>query len=126
MGRLGFDSPAAYGWRLQPASRRPSSRHRTLFDQAFAAIVRNRMQRGGIMAPRRRADERRHSEIDHEELFAVAARLQGDFLMTYDNAAPVVDLARKHRFDTQEIAMKNTHHAVMSELLIGRDLSWAR
>ncbi len=169
-----------------------AARHRALLDQAFAAIVRNRMQRGGIMAPgatlmkegengkgllsrwypetlkRRILDivERKeqirflhgdgidflrqnahradiaylidppytvagrrlyvHSEIDHDELFAVAATLSGEFLMTYDNAAPVVALARKHGFDTQEIAMKNTHHAVMSELLIGRDLSWAR
>ena len=159
-----------------------AARHRALLDRAFAAIIRNRMQRGGIMAPgaalmkngengkgllsrwypatlkRRILDivERKeqlcfchgdgieflrqkahrtdiaylidppytvagrrlyaHSDIDHDELFAVAATLKGEFLMTYDNAAPVVELARKHGFKTQEIAMKNTHHAVMSEL----------
>ena len=65
-----------------------------------------------------------HSELDHEELFAVAASLAGDFLMTYDNAEGVVALAREHGFAVKAISMKNTHHAKMSELLIGRNLDW--
>lgn len=169
-----------------------ATRQRKLVDRAFSTILRNRMQRGGIMAPgaslmksgehgkgllsrwypqtlnRRILDivahkakiafhqadgieflkknaEREdiaclidppytvagrrlylHSDIDHAKLFEVTSTLKGDFLMTYDNVAEVRDLARKHGFDTQPVAMKNTHHAVMSELLIGRDLSWAR
>lgn len=67
-----------------------------------------------------------HSELDHPELFRLAATLQGDFLMTYDHAPGVLDMARQFGLDTQPVAMKNTHHAQMSELLIGRDLSWAR
>ncbi len=66
-----------------------------------------------------------HSELDHEELFAIAETLTGDFLMTYDNADGVVDLARKHGFQVQAIPMKNTHHAQMTELIIGRNLDWA-
>ncbi len=66
----------------------------------------------------------RHNELDHEELFAVAATLAGDFLMTYDNAEGVVTLARKHNFAVKAIPMKNTHHAEMTELLIGRSLDW--
>ena len=46
--------------------------------------------------------------------------------MTYDDAPQVRQLAEQYGFDAQPIAMKNTHHAVMSELLIGRDLAWAR
>jgi DNA adenine methylase len=65
-----------------------------------------------------------HSELDHEELFSVAAALSGDFLMTYDNAEGVVALAQKHNFAVKAIPMKNTHHAEMSELLIGRNLDW--
>ncbi len=65
-----------------------------------------------------------HNELDHEELFAVAETLQGDFLMTYDNAEGALDLARRHGFVTQAIAMKNTHHAKMTELLISRRLDW--
>ncbi len=164
----------------------------TLFDRAFATLVRNRVQRGGIMAPgaslmkegengrgvasrwyvqtlcKRIADIARkrssitfiqgdgiefirdnahrsdmvffidppytvagrrlylYSEIDHEELFRVTAKVKGDFLMTYDNAGPVRQLANRFGFDTCEVAMKSTHHAVMSELLIGRDLAWVR
>lgn len=67
-----------------------------------------------------------HSAIDHEALFRVAATLRGDFLMTYDNAPEIRRLAEKHGFDTEDVAMKNTHHAQKTELLIGRDLSWAR
>lgn len=165
---------------------------RSLLDKAFATIIRNRMNRGGILAPgasimkngengkgllsrwypetlkRRILDistianrvrfiqgdgienlisiagrrdvavlidppytvaGRRlysHSQVDHEALFKVASYLKGDFLMTYDDAPQVRQLAQQFGFDTQPVAMKNTHHAVMSELLIGRDLSWAR
>jgi len=65
-----------------------------------------------------------HSSIDHELLFAACAELSGDFLMTYDNAPEVCSLARKYDFVTRPVAMKNTHHAEMKELLIGRDLAW--
>ncbi|MES4793171.1 MAG: hypothetical protein C4321_09520 [Chloroflexota bacterium] len=67
-----------------------------------------------------------HNELDHDALFCAATTIRGDFLMTYDNAGGVVDLARHYGFDHEAIAMKNTHHAVMTELLIGRDLSWLR
>jgi len=66
----------------------------------------------------------RHSEIDHEELFFVCSRLAGHFLMTYDYAEEVCLLAKKYRFETKPIAMKNTHHAPLTELLISRDLNW--
>ena len=164
----------------------------TLFDRAFATILRNRVQRGGIMAPgaslMKKGENGRgvasrwyaqtlckrilaiaerkgritfvqgdgvqflrdnahrpdmaflidppytvagrrlylHSEIDHKELFRVTATVKGDFLMTYDNAGPVHELAKRFGFDTRQLPMKNTHHSIMSELLIGRDLSWVR
>jgi DNA adenine methylase len=65
-----------------------------------------------------------HSEIDHERLFSICEKLSGEFLMTYDNAAEVRALAERHGFATKPVAMKNTHHAEMNELLIGRDLDW--
>jgi DNA adenine methylase len=165
---------------------------KTLLDRAFATIIRNRVQRGGILAPgaslmkhgengrglasrwypntlqkriegislrrasitfiegdgiewmRRNADQadavyfidppytvagRRlyaYSEVDHEELFRIASELRGDFLMTYDDAEPIRDLAARLGFDTHIVAMKNTHHRVMHELLIARSLVWAR
>jgi len=63
-------------------------------------------------------------EMDHAALFEVAGELAGDFLMTYDNDERVRSLAERHGFDAREVAMKNTHHAQMTELLIGRDLTW--
>jgi DNA adenine methylase len=164
----------------------------TLVDMAFQTILRNRVQRGGIMAPGAslmkvgengrgvasrwyaqtlakrirdigeqserivfiqgdgidfiRKNSRRssmvffidppytvagrrlyvHSVINHEELFRVTAKVKGDFLMTYDDAAPIRMLACRFGFDCQEVPMKNTHHSVMNELLIGRDLGWVR
>jgi DNA adenine methylase len=168
------------------------AKHRRQIDRAFATIVRNRCQRGGIMAPgaslmrkgengkglasRWYADTLRrrildivaikqqirftqgdgiawlarnaartsvayfidppytvagrrlyaHSDIDHERLFRIARTVKGDFLMTYDNAAPIRAMAKDHGFDTQTVSMKNTHHSVMRELLIGRNLDWCR
>lgn len=65
-----------------------------------------------------------HWQLDHDRLFAIAASLSGDFLMTYDNVDEVTELAEKYSFDTKAVAMKNTHHARLSELLIGHNLSW--
>jgi DNA adenine methylase len=64
-----------------------------------------------------------HSDLDHDALFRVSSRLRGDFLMTYSNDQTVRKLAQKYQLVMKEIAMKNTHHAKMTEMLIGRDLS---
>lgn len=65
-----------------------------------------------------------HFELDHESLFSLTSKVTGDFLMTYSNDRTVQSLAEKYGMASKEIAMKNTHHAKMTELLIGRDLSW--
>lgn len=162
------------------------------FDRAFATVVRNRVQHGGILAPgasmlkkgengrgirsrwypntlRRRIQAivhtrqdisfvygdgiefirynahrpetvffidppytvagRRlytHSEVNHRTLFEVAQQIRGDFLMTYDNSPEIRGLAREFGFQTALVAMKNTHHEVMNELLVGRDLRWVQ
>jgi DNA adenine methylase len=62
--------------------------------------------------------------VDHARLFQAMASCLGDFLMSYDNTAEIARLAREHGFESRPVAMKNTHHAKMTELLIGRDLSW--
>ncbi|HWQ35627.1 MAG TPA: hypothetical protein VNQ79_22460 [Blastocatellia bacterium] len=67
-----------------------------------------------------------HPNINHELLFESAQDLAGDFLMIYDDAPEVRALARTCGFDIQAVAMKNTHHAKMSELLTGRNLNWLR
>jgi DNA adenine methylase len=65
-------------------------------------------------------------DIDHEKLFTIVENLKGDFLMTYDNALGVKQMADQHGFETELVAMKSTHHAEMTELIIGRNLEWLR
>ncbi len=65
-----------------------------------------------------------HSKLDHEALFAACEKVKGDFVMTYDNADEVRKLAIKHGFSAKPIPMKSTHHAAMTELVIGRNLDW--
>jgi DNA adenine methylase len=68
----------------------------------------------------------RHAQLDHEILFDLASNISGEFLMTYDNDDAVRQLAKRHSFDTEAVAMKNTHHAQLTELLISRNLGWLR
>lgn len=65
-----------------------------------------------------------HWEINHRDLFVKLSKVRGDFLMTYDNTPEVAALAQEFGFDARPVAMKNTHHAKMTELLIGRNLGW--
>ena len=67
-----------------------------------------------------------HSKLDHEELFEIASRLRGDFLMTYDDVDAVRLLAQRYGFDTQTVPMKTTHHTKMTELTLGPNLEWLR
>lgn len=66
----------------------------------------------------------KHNDLDHERLFDLVSRIQGDFLMTYDNTEEVRLLAVHYGFDTRLVSMKNTHHEKVMELLIGRNLDW--
>ncbi len=68
----------------------------------------------------------KYHQVDHEKLFELMSKAQGDFLMTYDDADEVRDLAKKHNFETRLVAMTNTHNTTMTELVIGRDLSWVK
>lgn len=64
------------------------------------------------------------NELDHERLFHLANQIQGDFLMTYDDSDEVRSLAARYSFDLRLLPMSNTHHAKMTELLVGRNLNW--
>ncbi len=66
----------------------------------------------------------KYHQVDHEKLFELVSKVKGDFLMTYDDADEVRALALKFRFETCLVPMTNTHNTTMTELLIGRDLSW--
>ena len=66
----------------------------------------------------------KYCDINHEELFTICETLKGDFLITYDNADEVKDLAERHGFQYYLIPMNNTHHATMMELVIAKNMSW--
>lgn len=65
-----------------------------------------------------------HWDIDHRLLFQKLSKIRGQFLMSYDNTPEIAALAKEFGYEAHPIAMKNTHHAKMTELLIGRDLDW--
>ena len=65
-------------------------------------------------------------QVDHRRLFVELKKVKGSVLLTYDNTKEIALLAEEFGFETQAVTMKNTHHARMSELLVGKNLSWLR
>ena len=65
-----------------------------------------------------------HWKLDHNKLFAACDRLKGQFILTYDKAVEVMALTDEYHFQAKPIAMKNTHHAEMNELVISKNLDW--
>ena len=63
-------------------------------------------------------------KLDHDKLFAACERIHGQFILTYDKALEVMALAEKYGFKAKPIAMKNTHHAEMNELVISKNMDW--
>lgn len=59
-----------------------------------------------------------YSELDHDALFDLLAHSAGLVLMTYDDCPDIIEMALRHGFGIERIAMKNTHHAKKFELLI--------
>ena len=66
----------------------------------------------------------KYCDLDHELLFDHCCELKGDFIMTYDNADEVKDMASRRGLAAKPIPMRNTHHAEMTELVVGRNLDW--
>lgn len=66
----------------------------------------------------------RYWQLNHQKLFELASNLAGDFLMTYDDTEEIRQRADFYGFEMRNVAMKNTHHAKMMELLIGKNLDW--
>jgi DNA adenine methylase len=59
-----------------------------------------------------------HNEISHEGLFTLMASVRGSVMMTYDDVPEAREMAERHGFRTELVPMKNTHHAIIHELLI--------
>lgn len=67
-----------------------------------------------------------HWQIDHRLLFNEVKRVAGSVLLTYDSTSEIAALAAEFGFETMPVAMKNTHHAQMVELLVAKNLTWLR
>ena len=59
-----------------------------------------------------------HYEVNHENLFDRMSTAKAPFMMTYDETAEIIRMARKHGFRLAKVPMKNTHHDLLYELLI--------
>jgi len=68
----------------------------------------------------------KYHELDHERLFELAKRISGHFIMTYDDATEIENLALRNRFEVERVLMKTTHHLRKYEIVVGRDLEWLR
>ncbi len=60
----------------------------------------------------------RYSEIDHDRLFRTLSDSSVEFLMTYHASPEIIQLIGDHGFYAVTVAMKNTHHARIPELVI--------
>jgi len=60
----------------------------------------------------------KYSEVDHQRLFGAMERASGAVMLTYDESDEVKALAQRHNFQVEAVPMKNTHHAIMHELVI--------
>ena len=65
-----------------------------------------------------------HFDIDHEKLFALAAKLKGRFMLTYDDTEEIRNLASKYSLKYMTIPMKTTHHLQKNEIIISDNLNW--
>ena len=59
-----------------------------------------------------------HSEVNHKDLFERMTTVKAPFMMTYDESAEIIQMAREQGFRMAKVPMKNTHHDVLYELLI--------
>lgn len=65
-----------------------------------------------------------HFSIDHSKLFSLCNLCESDFLLTYDEADEIKELASKYNFRIEKILMQTTHLLKKYELLISRNLFW--
>lgn len=68
----------------------------------------------------------KHSNIAHESLFKLMSEVAGDILLTYDDTPEVRKWARNYGLEVETVAMKSRQNQEKNELLIGKNLSWAR
>ncbi|MBR5168387.1 MAG: DNA adenine methylase [Salinivirgaceae bacterium] len=62
-----------------------------------------------------------HFDVDHRRIFELASKMQGHFLMTYDDTLEVRSWADEFNLPYMTIPMQTTHLVTKEELLISND-----
>lgn len=63
-------------------------------------------------------------DIDHERLFYLTSKIQGKFMLTYDNTEEIRAMAGKYHLPFRTIPMKTTHHLEKNEIIISDNFDW--
>lgn len=63
-------------------------------------------------------------DIDHEQLFYLTSKIQGKFMLTYDDTEEIRALANKYQLAFRTIPMKTTHHLEKNEIIISDNFDW--
>ncbi len=62
--------------------------------------------------------------IDHEKLFYLTSKIQGKFMLTYDDTVEIRAFANKYHLDFRTIPMKTAHHMEKNEIIISDNFDW--
>jgi DNA adenine methylase len=65
-----------------------------------------------------------HFEIDHEKLFYLTSKLNGKYMLTYDDTTEIRNLAHKYNLEFRTTPMKTTHHLEKNEIIISDNFNW--
>lgn len=65
-----------------------------------------------------------YSDVDHREIFRMAAAASGSVFLTYDDSEEIERLVTEFGLEAEYLVVSTTHHRKKKELLIGDDLTW--
>lgn len=63
-------------------------------------------------------------EVDHRQIFEIVSKMQGHFLLTYDNTKEIRSLAAEFKLPCKTIPMQTTHLIKKEELIISDNFKW--
>lgn len=62
--------------------------------------------------------------IDHEKLFYLTSKIQGKFMLTYDDTKEIRAFVNKYNLQFKTIPMRTTHHLEKNEIIISDNFNW--
>jgi len=65
-----------------------------------------------------------HFDIDHEKLFYLVSKIEGRFMLTYDDTEDIRQLIKRYSLSFRIIPMKTTHHLNKNEIIISDNFNW--